>query len=164
MNSQLWINSAVRSVIWLGTAVGLAYAQKPNGESLLAVRPDSIGWLGGCICLIGLTSHVWSNVTLTRGERLGLSGTSMLVTDGPFRYVRNPMYLAGIVLLLGVGLLYSTWQIMDLVLPLLLLLYFHICVVRVEEPALRREFGAVYEDYCNTVPRWFPISVVLKRA
>jgi protein-S-isoprenylcysteine O-methyltransferase Ste14 len=128
------------------------------------VRPDSIGWLGGGICLVGLAFHVWSNVSLTRGEHLELTGTNVLVTDGPFRFVRNPMYLAGIALSLGVSLLYSTWQTKDLVLPLLLLIYFHICVVRVEEPALRRKFGTAYEEYCNTVSRWFPVSALLKRA
>jgi protein-S-isoprenylcysteine O-methyltransferase Ste14 len=84
--------------------------------------------------------------------------------DGPFRYVRNPIYLAGITLLLGVGLLYPTWEAKDLVLPLLLLVYFHVAVVRVEEPALRQLFSATYDEYCKRVPRWFPTPTSLNRA
>ena len=46
--------------------------------------------------------------------------------------------------MLGVGLLYSTWRAVDLALPLLLFVYFHLSVVWVEEPALRRQFGSEY--------------------
>jgi protein-S-isoprenylcysteine O-methyltransferase Ste14 len=141
--------------MWLGGAACLAYFKKPDGESFLAVRSDAVGWLGGGICVAGLALHAWSNVSLARGERRG-PAASELVTDGPFRYVRNPMYLAGITLLLGVGLLYPTWRAKDLVLPLLLLGYFQVIVVRIEEPALRRHFGTTYEEYCKRVPRWIP--------
>jgi protein-S-isoprenylcysteine O-methyltransferase Ste14 len=130
----------------------LAYFMKPDGASVLAVRPDAIGWLAGGIFVAGLALHVWSNVSLARGERQA----SPLVMDGPFRYVRNPIYLAGITMLLGAGLLYPTWQPNDLVLPLLLIAYFHLAVVRIEEPALRQHFGPTYEQYCRRVPRWFP--------
>jgi protein-S-isoprenylcysteine O-methyltransferase Ste14 len=142
----------------------LAYVKKPDGASFLAVRSDSLGWLGGGICVAGLVLHVWSNVSLARGERRGTAGTSALVTDGPFGYVRNPIYLAGITLLSGVGLLYPTWQPKDLVLPLLLLVYFHLSVVLFEEPALRRYFSSRYEEYCKRVPRWFPLPTSLSRS
>lgn len=75
----------------------------------------------------------------------------MPVTDGPFRYVRNPIYLVSITLL-GVGMLYSSWSAMDLGLPLFLLAYFHVAVVRIEEPELRRRFGAKYAEYLERVP------------
>lgn len=156
MTPPFWINATLRSVIWLGAAAGLAYVKKPDGASFLAVRPDFIGWLGGAICFAGLALHFWSNVSLARGERQGTAGVSAFVTDGPFRYVRNPIYLAGITLLSGVAPLYSTWHAKDLILPLLLLVYFHLSVVLVEEPALRRHFGSTYEEYCKRVPRWFP--------
>jgi protein-S-isoprenylcysteine O-methyltransferase Ste14 len=147
----------------LGGAAGLAYVKKPDGATVLAVRQDAIGWLAGGICVAGLALHIWSNVSLARGERQA-AGTSPLVMDGPFRYVRNPIYLAGITLLLGAGLLYPTWDAKDLVLPLLLLVYFHLAVVAVEEPALRRHFSPTYEEYCRRVPRWFPAPFSLGRA
>jgi len=155
---QFWINAALRSVIWLGVAAGYAYFKKPNGASLLAVRTDAMGWLGGGVVFASLVLHFWSSATLARGERQGpAAGTP--VTDGPFRYVRNPIYLAGITLLLGVGVLYFPWRVVDLVLPLLLLVYFHVAVVRVEEPELRRRFGSKYDEYCERVPRWLPVPM-----
>ena len=139
----------------LGAAAGLAYFKKPDGASLLAVRTDAVGWLGGAVVLACLALHVWGTATLARGERQG-SSASTPVMNGPFRYVRNPIYLAGITLLLGVGMLYSPWRAVDLGLPLLLLVYFHVAVVRIEEPELRRRFGSTYEKYCEEVPRWLP--------
>jgi protein-S-isoprenylcysteine O-methyltransferase Ste14 len=156
LSPQFWINAALRSVIWLGAAAGLAYFKKPNGASLIAVRTDALGWLGGVVVLAGLALHFWSSATLARGERQG-GAASMPVTDGPFRYVRNPIYLAGITLLLGVGLLYSPWRAVDLGLPLLLFVYFHVAVVRVEEPEMRRRFGSKYDEYCERVPRWLSL-------
>ena len=164
MAQPFWIHAALRSVVWLGGAGCLAYLKKPDGASFLAVRTDAIGWLGGGILLVGLASHVWSNVGLARGERQRSAEARALVTDGPFGYVRNPIYLSGITLLLGVGLLYSTWSAADLVLPLLLLGFFHLRVVRAEEPALRRRFGPKYEEYLRRVPRWFPVPTPPARA
>ena len=155
MAPPFWIYAALRSVIWLGAAIGLAYVKKPAGASLLAIRTDAIGWLAGGIVLAALVLHFRSSATLARGERRG-SAADTPVTDGPFRYVRNPIYLAGITLLLGVGPLYSPLRVMDLGLPLLLLIYFHVAVILVEEPQLRRRFGSAYEEYCQRVARWFP--------
>ena len=158
MAPQFWINASLRSIIWLGAAVGLAYFKKPDGASVLAIRTDAIGWLGMGIVLAGLALHFWSTATLAHGERHGAVATAP-VTGGPFRYVRNPIYLAGLTLLLGVGLLYFPLSAVDFGLPLLLLVYFHVAVVHVEEPELRRRFGSKYDEYCERVPRWLPVPL-----
>lgn len=155
MAPQFWINTALRSVIWLGAALALAYFKKPDGASLFAVRTDAVGWVGGLVALSAVALHGWSSVSLALGERHG-EAASAPVSDGAFGYVRNPIYLAGIALLLGVGLLYHPWRPIDLGLPVILLLYFHAAVVLVEEPDLRRRFGATFDRYCARVPRWLP--------
>jgi protein-S-isoprenylcysteine O-methyltransferase Ste14 len=132
----------------------LAYF-KSDGTSLLAVRTDAVGWFGGTVILAGVALHCWSTISLALGERHGDAASGM-VASGLFRYMRNPIYLAGVTLLLGVGLLYAPWRLQDLGLPAVLLLYFHLAVVFVEEPDLRRRFGAPYEQYCKQVPRWVP--------
>jgi protein-S-isoprenylcysteine O-methyltransferase Ste14 len=154
--NPFWPPAASRSLVWLGGAAALAYFKKPEGATVLAVRGDAIGWLGAGLGLAGLAGHVWSNVGLARGENQQAGAADALVTDGPFQYVRNPIYLAGIALVLGVSLLYAPWRAADLAAPILLLVFFHVRVVRLEEPALRRRFGPAYDEYCQRVARWVP--------
>jgi len=151
-----WLHAVLRSLVWLGAAVILACLKKPEGASLAALRGDSIGWLGGGLVTVGLALHAWSNMTLARGERASGRGGVKLVTDGPYAFVRNPLYLAGIPLLLGTCWLYSAVTGPDLLGGLVLLAFFHLRVVRGEEPALRRRFGQSYDEYCRRVPRWLP--------
>ena len=66
--NPFWPPAASRSLVWLGGAAALAYFKKPEGETVLAVRGDAIGWLGAGLVLAGLAGHVWSNVSLARGK------------------------------------------------------------------------------------------------
>jgi protein-S-isoprenylcysteine O-methyltransferase Ste14 len=76
------------------------------------------------------------------------------VPHGPYRFVRNPMYIGGVLMLLGLGLILGSVS-MALFAGVAFLLI-HTFVVFAEEPGLRRRFGQEYEDYCRTVPRWIP--------
>jgi protein-S-isoprenylcysteine O-methyltransferase Ste14 len=77
-----------------------------------------------------------------------------LVVSGPFRWVRNPAYLAALGAIAGQGLLLGSVPV--LLYALGMALVFHVFVVGYEEPTLRRTFGADYERYCREVPRWLP--------
>src|SRR6185503_89742 len=77
-----------------------------------------------------------------------------LVGVGPYRFVRNPMYIGGALLLLGFGLILQSPAVV-LFVPVWWLL-FHLLVVLYEESALRGKFGAAYEEYCRRTPRWIP--------
>src|SRR5262245_6517889 len=156
MTAPFWLNAALRWLVWLGATALLAFLKKPVGASFAAVRTDFAGWLGIGLLAAGLALHFWSNVSLARGEYEARRGSDLLVAYGPYRFVRHPIYLAGIPLLLGAGLLYSPFRKADLVGGLVLLVYFHLHVVCVEEPALRRRFGPRYDEYCQRVPRWLP--------
>jgi protein-S-isoprenylcysteine O-methyltransferase Ste14 len=149
-------NAVRRSVIWLGAALVYAFLKKPAGESVLAIRADALGWIGAGLVGAGFALHCWSNVVLARGERAPGQAPAALAVAGPYRFVRNPIYLAGISLLCGVGLLYAPWRVADLVAMVVLLALFHLRIVRLEEPALGKRFGASYSDYCQRVPRWLP--------
>jgi len=76
------------------------------------------------------------------------------VAFGPFRYLRNPMTLGAVILMLGLGLYESSVSILLLALALFLL--FHVVVVHVEEPGLERRFGESYREYKRSVNRWLP--------
>ena len=77
-----------------------------------------------------------------------------LVVTGLYRYVRNPMYVAVIGIILGQALLFADWRL--LIYATLFWLACHAFVVVYEEPTLRRTFGATYAAFCANVPRWIP--------
>ena len=75
-----------------------------------------------------------------------------LITDGPYRYSRNPAYLALTLLYLEVGVLFSSAWVCVLVVPALLII--NIAVVRKEEQYLESQFGEEYLRYKTAVRRW----------
>src|SRR6201996_6170515 len=77
-----------------------------------------------------------------------------LVVSGLYRYVRNPIYVAVVAVILGQAVLFADWHLLGY--GALLWLFFHAWVVALEEPGLRDSFGAEYESYCANVPRWIP--------
>jgi len=77
-----------------------------------------------------------------------------LVVGGPFRWIRNPGYVAVVSLVAGQALLFGSGAV--LAYAAFLAVAFHLFVVLYEEPTLRRQFGTEYESYCREVPRWIP--------
>jgi protein-S-isoprenylcysteine O-methyltransferase Ste14 len=88
------------------------------------------------------------------GTPAPVAPTERLVVGGLYRYVRNPMYLA--VLAVVVGLALVLWQPGLLLYAAIVALSFAVFVRVYEEPTLTRKFGAEYEAYCLAVPRWVP--------
>jgi protein-S-isoprenylcysteine O-methyltransferase Ste14 len=80
--------------------------------------------------------------------------TRHLVITGLYRYVRNPMYVAVVALILGQGLIFGNVRVLEY--GALIWLAFHLFVIGYEEPTLRASFGPEYEAFCRTVPRWIP--------
>jgi protein-S-isoprenylcysteine O-methyltransferase Ste14 len=80
--------------------------------------------------------------------------TRHLVVSGSYRYVRNPMYVAVVSLILGQGLIFGDIGI--LVYGLCVWLIVHLFVLIYEEPTLRTTFAAEYADFSMHVPRWIP--------
>ncbi len=77
---------------------------------------------------------------------------TILITGGPYRYSRNPLYLALTLLYLGVGVLFSSAWVCVLVVPTLLII--NVAVVRKEEQHLELQFGEEYLRYKTAVRRW----------
>lgn len=89
-----------------------------------------------------------------RGTPLVVDPPKEFVARGPYRYVRNPIYLGQILLLIGLGLYLRSVSV--LILAFVWFLFVHLFVVYVEEPGLTERFGATYEAYRRAVPRWIP--------
>jgi protein-S-isoprenylcysteine O-methyltransferase Ste14 len=80
--------------------------------------------------------------------------TRHLVVSGLYRYVRNPMYLAVVSLIVGQGLLLGNLRVLGY--GLVVWLACHVFVLLYEEPMLRSTFGVEYDAFRENVPRWIP--------
>ena len=76
-----------------------------------------------------------------------------LVTDGPYRFSRNPMYLG--LVLAGIGAALVSASLSALVLAAAFATTVRCWYIAFEERAMRRQFGDAYEAYCRQVRRWF---------
>jgi protein-S-isoprenylcysteine O-methyltransferase Ste14 len=84
-----------------------------------------------------------------------------LVTSGPYRYSRNPMYVAMTSLIVGWAWAFGSAPIFWY--ALLMILAFHLRILLGEEPRLAREFGADWLRYRSSVPRWIGYTGRLKQ-
>jgi protein-S-isoprenylcysteine O-methyltransferase Ste14 len=88
------------------------------------------------------------------GTPAPIAPTKNLVVTGLYRYVRNPMYVAVVAVILGQAVLFGDWRLIPY--GVLFWLACHLFVVAYEEPTLERTFGAEYEAFRSNVPRWTP--------
>lgn len=136
--------------LMIGLRVNRAYAQ-PLAPDALARTGGVLGWL---LVALGVLITA-SSVALFIRRRTTIiphRGARSLVTGGPFRFSRNPMYVALSAVYLGVCLVSnSAWPLLFLAVPLVFL---QAVTVPIEERMLRDRFGAEYEHYAARVRRW----------
>lgn len=112
---------------------------------------------GTTVAAAGATLAIWCILTFAlvgRGTPAPFDPPRRLVVRGPYKCVRNPMYLGAGLALAGAALFYETAVLWAYSAGFLLLM--HLLVVLYEEPTLRRTFGQDYETYCQHVRRWLP--------
>jgi protein-S-isoprenylcysteine O-methyltransferase Ste14 len=112
---------------------------------------------GMLIAIAGVAIALWCVLTfafLGKGTPAPFDPPRRLVTQGPYRFVRNPIYIGAGVALAGTALLYESLPLLGY--TALFLLGAHLFVVLYEEPTLRRTFGQQYEVYRRRVRRWWP--------
>jgi protein-S-isoprenylcysteine O-methyltransferase Ste14 len=114
-------------------------------------------WPAALLIIAGLLVVVRAFIRFVRegrGTPAPLAPTEHLVIGGDFRYVRNPMYVGVVTIILGQALLFlnpallayaaAAWVVMATF------------VRSYEEPVLRQRYAAQYEEYRNAVPAWIP--------
>ena len=123
--------------------------------------PVEIMFLGTACMVAGgmiVFSCIGSFVLQGDGTPAPFDAPKRLVARGPYRYVRNPMYIGAAIVLVGFGLYYQSGSMALFALPFLVIC--HLFVLFYEEPALRGSFGEEYIDYTQRVNRWVPKSPV----
>ncbi|MCX6373312.1 MAG: isoprenylcysteine carboxylmethyltransferase family protein [Actinobacteria bacterium] len=147
--------------VFVGLLPFLVARVGPRLDRRLGLRPLKIRSLnriiGGLLLVLGFSLGFWSIITqLTRGRGtpLPVMPTQELLTEGPFRFCRNPMTLGTILAYLGIGVCAGTIAGTALVLSLAasLLVY----LKRLEEGELADRFGQAYLAYKREVPFIIP--------
>ncbi len=121
---------------------------------LVALNPMLLPVLGFALALCAVSLDIWAVKTLIERQTavLGTGGARHLVTCGPFRYSRNPIYLGYTLLTLSIGLIStSAWFLPAALLAALTAQW---SVIRYEEHHLEQRFGFDYECYCKRTRRW----------
>jgi protein-S-isoprenylcysteine O-methyltransferase Ste14 len=97
---------------------------------------------------------VWDFATFGRGTPAPIDAPRRLVVRGLYRYVRNPMYVGVLTVILGWVLLFGSRDLATY--GLVVAAGFHLFVLLYEEPTLRGRFGPEYDEYRARVGRWLP--------
>lgn len=124
------------------------------------VRPASIGVaqvVGVVVGASGAVLALWCIATfivIGRGTPAPFDPPRRLVVVGPYRLVRNPMYIGAVLALAGAALFYEAWALLAYCAVFAIVM--QLFVVVYEEPTLRATFGDSYARYCQRVHRWWP--------
>ena len=139
----------------LMTAIAIGIGAASHAIYAVDLAPHGLVRLVGAIVILGaLVLLVAASATMVRsGTNVNPSLPALaIVSRGPFRFTRNPMYVSMCLLSLGGGLLLSDLVAVLMTLPLFALL--HYGVILREERYLTEKFGATYTDYKATVRLW----------
>jgi protein-S-isoprenylcysteine O-methyltransferase Ste14 len=120
-----------------------------------AVRPEV--WYAMLVVAAGIILYLWCVWTfgaVGRGTPGIWDPPQRVVATGPYRWVRNPIYVGALLIVSGEAWLFLSVGV--LIYAGLLGLSFLVIVLSYEEPTLRGRFGASYETYRRTVPGWIP--------
>jgi protein-S-isoprenylcysteine O-methyltransferase Ste14 len=116
--------------------------------------PASVVLGGGAVFLVGAVMAAWCLLIFRKQRTTTVPGrtSAKLVTWGPYRFSRNPMYVSLTLCYLGeAGMLKQAWPLVFLVLTLA---YINGIVIPLEETRLREVFGEQYQQFCARVRRW----------
>jgi protein-S-isoprenylcysteine O-methyltransferase Ste14 len=145
-----WPPLLLAAVVVISWVAGLLFPLPWPGLDDLAARLVGYG-LGAA----GIALMIWALVTL---QRAGTTfephrGADRLVTDGPFRWRRNPVYMGHVLILLGLAeLTHNVWFV--ILAPVYALAVFWLAILP-EERHLEERFGEAYRDYKERTRRWF---------
>jgi protein-S-isoprenylcysteine O-methyltransferase Ste14 len=108
-------------------------------------------WITGSLVIIRCSMDM---VRRGRGTPAHLDPPKILIVNGLYRHIRNPIYLGALLVQLGhIAWFGSIWLIAYF---LFFIIAFHLLIVLIEEPVLKNKYGGEYEEYRNNVTRWIP--------
>jgi protein-S-isoprenylcysteine O-methyltransferase Ste14 len=147
------IYAAAFILLWAYAALWVRSYDSSLGISLpnwLLIPGVVLMALGAPIALACISTFVVRG----RGTPAPFDAPRQLVAAGPYRWVRNPMYLGAGMIVVGYG--FYVRSVSVLLLAAAMWIAVHLFVYFYEEPTLRAKFNGSYENYCREVSRWLP--------
>ena len=119
--------------------------------------PAPRAWYGGVVMAAGvvlLLACIRVFAVVGGGTPGPWDPPQRLVAVGPYRWVRNPIYVAALLIVLGEAWLFQSLSLLGYGAGVAI--FFHLLVISYQEPTLVARFGEQYEAYARTVSRWIP--------
>jgi len=150
---------ALRSILFFILAPGMVAGFIPLGllRTGSQLQTGLFSYLAFPLWIIGVAMLIWcfwDFLAKGKGTPAPIDPPRELVVSGLYKYVRNPMYVGVLLVIIGHFLRFGFWNL--LIYAVLVFVGFSAFVVFYEEPTLKRNFGAAYEEYLKRVPRWIP--------
>ena len=153
----VWIRATIFMVLVPGAVVGWIPRLIAGPLPPSATAPVALRLIGAGLGAVGWAFLLWCARDFAvrgRGTPAPYDPPVALVTNGLYRFVRNPMYVAIVGSLLGQAIWYRSRGVAGY--ALFMAFVFHVRVVLVEEPRLTQLFGDAFDVYRSGVPRWLP--------
>lgn len=113
--------------------------------------------IGFVIVLLGEGIRFWGvSIAGSETRTTGAVGGTYLITNGPFAYVRNPLYVGNMLLYTGIGVMSAALFPWLVIVAMLWFFVQYRLIVSKEEEYLSGHFGEEYAQYRKNVPRFFP--------
>ena len=154
--------TAIITLLWSifvpGTAtIGVPYLLLHSRFDSVRLDPRGFRFFGLIPILIGVVIYVWCAFEFTfvgKGTPAPFDPPKELVVKGPYRYVRNPMYVFVALALIGEAIFFGATIL--LLYAAIAAVICHLWLLLYEERSLKRRFGLPYERYCQRASRWIP--------
>ncbi|HXI25517.1 MAG TPA: isoprenylcysteine carboxylmethyltransferase family protein [Pyrinomonadaceae bacterium] len=155
---MLLLRSIFFTILQPGTvAVLIPYWLISSQDAGAASRYPMLRFVGLPLIIAGaalLLWCIWDFFASGRGTISPIDPPKHLVVRGLYRYVRNPMYVAVVTILLGEAIFFVSQPV--LIEAAIFFVLANLFVMLYEEPTLRRKFGDSYDEYKQTAGRWIP--------
>jgi protein-S-isoprenylcysteine O-methyltransferase Ste14 len=152
------VSLVVRNLIFTVVVPGLGGVWAPwwivtrHGHAATPVAWEAVPVIAAGAALYGWC--VWNFAAVGRGTPGPWDAPRRVVAAGPYRWVRNPIYIGALLVVLGEAWLFMSWPLVAYAGAMAVVC--HLFVIGYEERVLRRRFGDSYLEYRRSVPRWLP--------
>ena len=151
---SLWLRNLLFTVVVPGLG-GVLIPWWILAHSHATLDPEA--WYAVAVIVVGAVLYVWclwAFATVGRGTPGPWDPPQSFVAAGPYRWVRNLMYISALLVVVGEAWLFRSLSLLAYAGAAAIV--FHLFVIGYEEPTLRRRFAETYAEYRRTVPRWIP--------